>query len=172
LSCLQKPVWANCGHDGDKLHSFPKASNVSSTIPSTSHDSETTDSVSDSVNNGKEAQNLVSAAVRTCGVKMFTVAYDSCFISKHLFSIIDCDLCKNCLISEVPSPLYIYTGCKEHSSTVLSITYQTENKVVTIGTAVTVLVNVMSLVAHLESVELYVTGSIKKGVEFDGITKE
>ena len=39
----------------------------------------------------------------------------------------------------------------------------------TVGTAVTVLENVMSLVAHLESVELYVTDAIEKGVDFDWI---
>ena len=39
----------------------------------------------------------------------------------------------------------------------------------TVGTAVTVLEYVMSIVAHLESVELYVTDAIKKGVDFDGI---
>jgi len=39
----------------------------------------------------------------------------------------------------------------------------------TVGTAVTVLENVMSLVGHLESVELYVRDAIKKGVDFDCI---
>ena len=39
----------------------------------------------------------------------------------------------------------------------------------TVGTAVTVLQNVMSLVGHLESVELYVRDAIKEGVDFDCI---
>ena len=39
----------------------------------------------------------------------------------------------------------------------------------TVGTTVAVLENVMSLVAHLDSVELYVTDAIKKGVDFDWI---
>ena len=39
----------------------------------------------------------------------------------------------------------------------------------TVDTAVTVLEIVMSMVAHLESVELYVTDAIKKGVDFDWI---
>jgi len=70
----------------------------------------------------------------------------------------------------VQSPLDIYTGFKEHSSTVQSLTYATEKLVETLGTAVTVLENVMSKVAHLESVELYVTYAIKKGVDFDWIS--
>jgi hypothetical protein len=37
----------------------------------------------------------------------------------------------------------------------------------TVGTGVTVLENVMSKVAHLESVKLYVTDDMKKGVDFD-----
>ena len=77
--------------------------------------------------------------------------------------------CKKYLISEVPSPLDIYTGFKENSSTVQSLTYPTEKLVEAVGTAVTVLENVMSKVAHLESVELYVTDGIKKCIDFDWI---
>ena len=59
----------------------------------------------------------------------------------------------------------MFTGLKEHGSTVQSLTYPTEKLVETVGTAVTVLQNMMSMVAHLESVELYVTDAIKKGVD-------
>jgi len=111
----------------------------------------------------------VSAAVRACDVKMFSVAYVSGFVVKHLLNNSNCDMCKKCLTSEVPSPLDIYTGFKEHGSTVQSLTYPTEKLVETVATAVTVLENVMSMVAHLESVELYVTDAIKKGVDFDWI---
>ena len=65
--------------------------------------------------------------------------------------------------------LDIYTGFKKHSSAVQSLTYPTEKLVETVDIAVTVLENVLSMVAHLESVELYVTDAIKKGVEFDWI---
>jgi len=43
-------------------------------------------------------------------------------IAKHLLNNSNCDICKKCPISEVPSPLDIYTGFKEHSSTVQSLT--------------------------------------------------
>jgi hypothetical protein len=76
---------------------------------------------------------------------------------------------KKCLVSEVPSALDIYTGFKEHSSTVQSLTYPTEKLVETVGTAATVLENVMSMVAHLDSIELHVTDAINKGVDFDWI---
>jgi hypothetical protein len=69
----------------------------------------------------------------------------------------------------VLSPHDIYTGFKEHSNTVQSHTYPTEKLVETVATAVTVLENVMSIVAHFNSVELYVTDAIKKGVDFDWI---
>jgi len=58
----------------DKLHSFLKPSDSSSTSPSTSHDSETTDSVPYIVHIGKEAQCGVSAAVHACDMKMLSVA--------------------------------------------------------------------------------------------------
>ena len=69
----------------------------------------------------------------------------------------------------MPSPLDIYKGFKEHSSTVQSLTNLTEKLVDNVGTDVTLLEKVMSKVARLESVELYVTNAIKKGVDFDWI---
>ena len=159
----------NCEDDGasllDKLHSLLKPSNASSTSPSTSHDNETTVSVPDIVHIGKEAQRGVSASVCAYDVKMFSLAYVIGFIAKRLLNNIDCDICKKCLISEVPSSLDIYTGFKEHNSAVRSLTYPTDKLVETVGTAVTVLENVMSMVAHLELVELYVTDAVKKGVD-------
>jgi hypothetical protein len=67
------------------------------------------------------------------------------------------------------SPFDIYTGFKDHSSTGQSLTYPIEKSVETVATAVTVLENVMSVVAHFDSVELYVTDAIKKGVDFGWI---
>jgi hypothetical protein len=129
----------------DKLHSFFQPSNASSTSPPTSHDSAT-----DIVHIGKEAQCGVGAAVHACDVKMFSVAYVSGFIAKRLLNNSSCDICKKCLMSEVPSPLDVYTGFKEHSSTVQSLTYPTELLVETVGTAVTVPHNVRSKLAYLE----------------------
>ena len=59
---------------------------------------------------------------------------------------------QNFPIYEVPSPLDIYTGVKEHSSTVQCLTYPNVKLVETVITAVTILANVMSLVAKLESI--------------------
>ena len=73
------------------------------------------------------------------------------------------------LISEVPSPLNILTGFMEHSSTIQYLIYPTEKLVETVGIAVTAVENVMSKVAHLDSVELYVTDTLKKGIDFDCI---
>ena len=109
----------------DKLHSFLKPSNASSTSPSTSHDSETADIVPDIVHIGKEAQRGVSAAVCAYDVKMFSVAYVSGFIAKHLINNSNCEMCKKYLIPEAPSSLDLYTGFKEHGSTVQSLTYGT-----------------------------------------------
>jgi hypothetical protein len=70
-----------------------------------------------------EAQCGVSATVHACDMKMFSVAYVSGFTASS------CDICKKCLISEVPDPLDIYTGFKDHSSTYQSLTYPTEKLV-------------------------------------------
>jgi hypothetical protein len=83
----------NCEDDGaslpDKLHSFLKPSNATSTCPSISHDS-----VPDIVHIGKEAQREVSAAVCACDVRMLSVAYVSDFIAKRLLNNSNCDICK------------------------------------------------------------------------------
>ena len=71
-----------------KLHTFLKPSNASSTSPSTSHDSETTDSVPDIVHIGKVAQ-------CGCDVKLFTETYVSGFTVMRLHNNIECDICKN-----------------------------------------------------------------------------
>jgi len=60
----------------------------------TTHCSETTDSVSDIVHTGKEAQCGLSAAVCAHDMKMFSVAYVSGFIAKHLLNNSNCDICK------------------------------------------------------------------------------
>jgi len=61
---------------------------------STSHCSETTDSVSDIVCTGKEAQCGLSNAVCARDMKMFSVAYVSGFISKCLPNNSNCDIRK------------------------------------------------------------------------------
>jgi hypothetical protein len=55
-----------------------------------------------------------------------------------MFNNSNCDIYKKCVISEVPSPVDMYTGLKEHGSTVQCVTYPTEQLVQTVGTAVTV----------------------------------
>jgi hypothetical protein len=112
----------------------------------------------------------VSAAVHAYDMKMFSVAYVSGFIAKHFLNNSNCEKILKNMISEVPSPLHIYTVFKDHSSTVQSLTYPTEKLVEPVGTAMTVLENVMSKVAHSEPVELYVTDAIKKRVDFDWIS--
>jgi hypothetical protein len=76
----------------DKLHSFLKPSNASSTSPSTSHDNETTGSVPDIVHIGKEAQGGVSASVHAYDVKMFSLAYVIGFIAKRLLNPLNAEL--------------------------------------------------------------------------------
>jgi len=61
-------------------------------------------------------------------------------------------------MSDIWSAIIIWYLHRIHSSTVQSLTYPIEKLMETVGTAVTVLENVMSLVAHL--VELYVTDAV------------
>ena len=42
-------------------------------------------------------------------------------IAKHLLNNSNCVICRKCLISEVPSPLDVYTGFKEHTAVQYSL---------------------------------------------------
>ena len=162
----------NCEDDGaillDNLHSFLKPSSVSSPSQSMSHDRETTDDVP-FITHANESQEGVRRAIHAGDTKMLSVEYVSGFIARHLLCNGSCDACKDCLISEAPSRTDIFTSFKECSRTVQSLTYPTEKLVETVGTAVTVLEDMISEVAHLYTVESCITGAIKESVNFHWI---
>lgn len=83
------------------------------------------------------------------------MAYVSGFMAKRMLSNGICDTCKQCLISEVPSPLDTYAGFMERNSRYswYCCDYFEE----------------CDVKCGLESVELYVTDAVKKGVDFDCI---
>jgi len=153
----------NCEDHGatllDNLHSCLKPSVVSSPSQSISHDRETTDDVLYIVH-VNEAQEGVRTATCAGDVKMFSVAYVSGFIARHLLCNGSCDACKACLISETPPTTNVYIGFKEFSSTVHSLTYPTEKLVETVGTAVSILERVILEVAHLDTVKSCITSAI------------
>jgi len=98
---------------------------------------------------------------------MLPVAYVSGFIARHVLCKGSCDACKACLISEAPSPtgLHKLQGVQQYST----VSYLSEKLVETVGTAVTVLGDMISEVAHLDMVESCITGAIKESVNFDWI---
>jgi predicted metal-binding protein len=81
----------------------------------------------------------VHRAIHDGDVKMSSVAYVSGFIARRLLRSGSCDACRACLISESAEPTNVYIGFKEHISTAKSLTYPTEKLVETVGTAVTIL---------------------------------
>jgi len=102
-------------------------------------------------------------------VKMFSVAYVSGFIARHMLCNGSCDACKACLISETPSPTDVYIGIKQCSSTVHSRTYPTEKLVENVGNAVNILEGMILELAHLDTVKCCITSAIKQSFSFDCI---
>ena len=100
---------------------------------------------------------------------MFSVAYVSAFIARHMLCNGSCDACKACLICETPSKTDVYIGLKQCSCTVHSLTYPTEKLVENIGTAVNILEGMISEVAHLDTVKCCITSAIKESVSFNWI---
>jgi hypothetical protein len=91
-----------------------------------------------------DAREGMHTAIRIGDVEMLSVAYVSCFIASRLLHSGSCDACKACLISESLSPTDVYICFKEQISTVQSLTYPTEKLVETVGTAVTILGDMLS----------------------------
>ena len=112
-----------------------------------------------------EAQEVVHVAMWIGDMKMFSVAYVSGFIARRLCNG-SCDACKACLISEAPSPTDVFISLKECSSIVQSLAYPTEKLV---ETAVTVLEDMISEVAHLDTVESCITDAVKESVNIEWI---
>ena len=108
-------------------------------------------------------------AIHVGDVKMLSVAYVSGFIARRLLRSGSCDACRACLISESAEPTNVYICFKEHISTAKSLTYPTEKLVETVGTAVTILEDMLDKVGHIDAVEACITVAIKKSVSFDWI---
>ena len=102
-------------------------------------------------------------------VEMFSVAYVSGFIARHMLCNGSCDACKACLISETPSTTDVYIGFKQCTSTVHSLNYPTEKLVETVGTAVNNLEGMISEVAQLDTVKCCITSAIKESFSFEWI---
>jgi hypothetical protein len=156
---------SNCEDDGasllDNLHSFLKSSCVSSSSLLTSHVRGTTDDDSN-IDDMKEAQQGVCEAVRVGDMEVLSIAYVSGFVARRLLRNSNCDACKACLISETPSPSDVFISFKEYKDKVHSLTYPSKKLVESVSIAVTVLEDVISEVAHLQTVEVRIAGAIKK----------
>jgi hypothetical protein len=89
---------ANCEGDDtellDNLHSFLKESCVSRPNLSTNHGSET---LFDGVFGFRIAEQM-QQYVNDVNMDLFSVAYDSGFIARHVLRAVRCDDCKACLI--------------------------------------------------------------------------
>jgi hypothetical protein len=107
-----------------------------------------------------------NAAVCAGDMKMFSVAYGSSFIPKHLLNYNNFDIYKKVWYLKCYHHL-ISTQDSRSMAVHESHTYPTENLVENICAAVTVLENVMSKVSQLEWVEWYVIDAIENGIDFN-----
>jgi hypothetical protein len=99
-------------------------------------------------------------------MEFFSEAYVSGSIARQVLCGVSCDACKTCLTSEVLLQTSVFIYFNKYSDTDQSLTYPSEKLVETVGAAV----NLMeSMMAHLNSVEQYITAAIKNSTDFEWI---
>jgi len=160
---------ANCEGDDtellDNLHSFLKGSSASRPNPSRSHGRET---VHDGLSGSRIAEE-VQREVNDVDMRLFSVAYVSGFIARHVLRAVRCDDCRACLTSPVMLSTNAFIYFKEYKDNERSLTYPSERLVETVNASVTVLEGMMAEVAHTYSVEEKITAAIKTTVDFGWI---
>jgi hypothetical protein len=111
----------------------------------------------------------VQQYVNDVNMDLFSVAYVSGLIDRHVLHAVRCDVCKACLTSPVMMSTYAFIYFKEYRDDKQSLTYPSERLVETVSASVTVLDGMMVEVAHTDSVEEKITAEIKKTVDFGWI---
>ena len=128
---------ANCEGDDtellDDLHSLLKESNASQPNPSTSHVRET---IHDGLS-GSHIAEQVQREVNDVEMDLFSVAYVSGFIARHVLRAVRCDDCKTCLTSPVMLSTNAFIYFKEYKDSEQSLTYPSERLVETVSASVT-----------------------------------
>ena len=111
---------ANCEGDDnellDNLHSFLKESSASRPNPSTSHGRET---IHDGLSASRIAEQ-VEREVNDVDMGLFSVAYVSGFIARHVLCAVRCDDCKACLTSPVMMSTNAFIYFKEYKDNEIS----------------------------------------------------
>jgi hypothetical protein len=110
-----------------------------------------------------------STAVQGGDMEVFSVAYVSGSIARQVLRDVSCNACKTCLTFEVLLRTGVFILFKEYSDAEQSLTYPSEKLVETVGAAVTLMKSVMTEVAHLNSVEQYITATINNSIDFEWI---
>ena len=154
---------ANCESDDCALliniHSFPMESHASPPNPSRSHSKKT---LRDCLSGSRIAEQ-VQQEVNDDHTDLFSVAYLSGFIARHVHCAVRCDDCKTCLVSPVMLSTISFIYFKEYKDDEQSLTCPSEKLVET------VLDGMMAYVAHTLSVEEKITAAIKNVIDFGWI---
>jgi hypothetical protein len=117
---------------------------------------------------GSRIAEQVQQELNDVNMALFSVAYVSGFIARHVLRAVRCDDCKKCLTSTLMSTnAFIYF--KEYRDDKQSLTHPSERIVETVSASVTVLEGMMAEVAHTYSVDEEITAAIKKTVDFGWI---
>jgi len=86
--------------------------------------------------------------VNAVDIGLFSVAYVSGFIARHVLRAVRCDDCKACLTSPVMMSTNVFIYFKGYKDNEQSLTHPSERLVETVGASVTVLEGMMAEVAH------------------------
>ena len=146
----------------DNIHSFLKESHASPPNPPRSHGRET---LHDGLS-GSHIAEQVQWEVNDVDIDLFSVAYVSGFIARHVLCAVRCDDCKTYLSSPEMLSTNAIIFFKEYRDDEHSLTYPSERLVETVSVSVTVLDGMMADVTHKCSVEKKLTAAIENTIYF------
>jgi len=104
--------------------------------------------------------------VNDVDVYLFSVAYVSGFIARHVLCAVRCDDSKTCLTYPVMMSANAFIYFLEYKGDEHSLTCPSERLVETVNASVTVWVGMMADFAYTHSVEKKITAAIKNTIDF------
>ncbi|KAJ8911354.1 hypothetical protein NQ315_011647 [Exocentrus adspersus] len=118
----------------------------------------------------KDTAEDILNAVQQGATANLSVAYVSGFIAKKLSQFLKCSIYREELLSSSDSPHNLFISCKEWSDTEEHLQYPSEELVVSVGLAVTVLERTLDFLGTSPRISKVVTSQILEDVSFTWIS--
>ena len=107
-------------------------------------------------------------------MEIMSTAYVSGFIARNLLRKSECNSCKNCLMAQLGeeySPRNAFILFKDRSSSTEHVlTFPSEKLVRTVGTAATLIENILDTEAHKQGIEASIILAVRSNIDFEWLS--